>query len=377
MRQRTFLMVPLLLLSACTTPANDSTPRGESATSIPASSATRNTTRVDLTGAGATFPYPLYSRWFNEYAARTNVRINYQSIGSGGGIRQVVARTVDFGATDVPMTDEELASAGMPVLHIPTVIGAVAITYNLPGLSRPLNLSPDVIADIFLGTVTKWSDPRITSLNPKLTLPDSTILVVHRADGSGTSYIFSDFLTTVSPAWAAGPGRGKDVRWPVGIGGKGNEGVAGQVKQMLGAIGYLEVVYARQNRLPVVHVRNAAGRFISPMPFEIASAATTVLEANRQLRTTDGSGTPDLRVSLVNAPGAQSYPIASFTWMLIAPSAIGAEKSRQLAAFIRWALLDNPDVASTLGYVPLPSDAASRIVERLDASLARGQPASP
>ncbi|WP_373059292.1 phosphate ABC transporter substrate-binding protein PstS [Gemmatimonas sp.] len=367
---RRALSFALLLLSACSPAAPPLDVASDRAAAAPG-------VRVDLTGAGATFPYPLYARWFNEYAALTNVRINYQSIGSGGGIRQLVARTIDFGATDVPMTDEELASAGMPVLHIPTVIGAVAITYNLPRLARPLNLSPDVIADIFLGTVTRWSDPRIALANPKLTLPDTDILVVHRADGSGTSYIFSDFLTTVSPAWAAGPGRGKDVRWPVGIGGKGNEGVAGQVKQMPGAIGYLEVVYARQNRLPVVHVRNAAGRFISPMPFEIASAATAVLEADRKLGASDGNGTPDLRVSLVNAPGAQSYPIASFTWMLIAPSAIGGEKSRRLAAFIRWALLDNPDVASTLGYVPLPSEAASRIVDRLDAALAGGRPGLP
>jgi phosphate transport system substrate-binding protein len=368
------LLAPLLILGACSAPPNgDATDR---TASNPAAAAA-STTRVDLTGAGATFPYPLYARWFNEYASLTNVRINYQSIGSGGGIRQVVARTVDFGATDVPMTDDELASAGMPVLHIPTVIGAVAITYNLPGLARPLNLSPDVIADIFLGTITRWSDARITALNPKLTLPATDILVVHRADGSGTSYIFSDFLNSVSAAWAAGPGRGKDVRWPVGIGGKGNEGVAGQVKQMPGAIGYLEVVYARQNRLPVAHVRNAAGRFIAPMPFEIASAATAVLEADRKLYTADASGAPDLRVSLVNAPGAQSYPIASFTWMLVAPTAIGAQKSRQLAAFVRWALLENPDVASTLGYVPLPSEAATRIVDRLDATLAAGKSGPP
>ncbi len=365
-------MLPVLVLAACTASPKDQVNSNDSAAVRAPSS-----TRVDLTGAGATFPYPLYSRWFNEYATRTNVRINYQSIGSGGGIRQVVARTVDFGATDVPMTDAELASAGMPVLHIPTVIGAVAITYNLPGVTRPLNLSADVIADIFLGTITRWSDARITSLNPKITLPATDILVVHRADGSGTSYIFSDFLTTVSPAWAAGPGRGKDVRWPIGIGGKGNEGVAGQVKQMPGAIGYLEVVYARQNRLPVVHVRNAAGRFISPMPFEIASAATAVLEADRKLNATNPDGPPDLRVSLVNAPGAQSYPIASFTWMLVAPTAIGSEKSRQLADFIRWALLENSDVASTLGYVPLPSEAATRIVDRLDATLASAPPSTP
>jgi phosphate transport system substrate-binding protein len=372
-RSHALVLLSALLVGACSAPAKDAPSPDERASGSPA----LNTARVDLTGAGATFPYPLYSRWFNEYAIRTNVRINYQSIGSGGGIRQVVAQTVDFGATDVPMTDEELASAGMPVLHIPTVIGAVAITYNLPGLARPLNLSPDVIADIFLGRVTRWNDPRIAVLNPKLTIPTADILVVHRADGSGTSYIFSDFLTTVSPAWAAGPGRGKDVRWPVGIGGKGNEGVAGQVKQMPGAIGYLEVVYARQNRLPVVHVQNAAGHFVSPMPFEIASAATAMLESDRKLNASETTGTPDLRVSLVNAPGAQSYPIASFTWMLIAPSAIGPDKSRQLAAFIRWALLDTPDVASTLGYVPLPSEAATRIVDRLDAALAMERPRLP
>ena len=322
-------------------------------------------TRVDITGAGATFPYPLYARWFNEYAQYANTRINYQSIGSGAGIRQVVARTVDFGATDVPMTDAELAAAGMRILHIPTVVGAVAITYNLPDLTRPLNLSADVIADIFLGKLTKWNDDRLVALNPRVTLPASDILVVHRADGSGTSYIFSDYLTTVSPAWAAGPGRGKEVPWPVGLGGKGNEGVAGQVKQMPGAIGYLEVVYARQNRLPVAHIRNQAGRFVSPMPFEIATAATTVLD---RLASSSRTAT-DLRVSLVDAPGAQSYPIASFTWMLVAPDAIGAAKSQQLGAFLRWALLENGDIASTLGYVPLPTEAAARVVDQAEALL--------
>lgn len=371
---RTVLLTGLLA-GACGPAAQDRAPDADPRAAGAANAITRSSTRVDLTGAGATFPYPLYSRWFNEYATLANVRINYQSIGSGGGIRQVVARTVDFGATDVPMSDPELASAGMPVLHIPTVIGAVAITYNLPGVTRPLQLSPDIIAGIFLGTITRWRDARIAALNPTLTLPNTDILVVHRADGSGTSYIFSDYLSTVSPDWAAGPGRGKDVRWPVGIGGKGNEGVAGQVKQMPGAIGYLEVVYARQNRLPVVHVRNTAGRFISPMPFEIASAASAVLEDDRAFTATDAKGLPDLRVSLVNAPGAQSYPIASFTWMLIAPSAIGMTKSRQLAAFLRWALLDHPDIASTLGYVPLPSEAATRVADRLDAALAgEGRP---
>jgi phosphate transport system substrate-binding protein len=322
-------------------------------------------TRVDLTGAGATFPYPLYARWFNEYAQLTNVRINYQSIGSGGGIRQVVARTVDFGATDVPMSDDELASATSRVLHIPTVVGAVALTYNVPGLSRPLNLSGAVIADIFLGRLTFWNDTRIAELNPSATLPATEILVVHRADGSGTSYILSDYLASVSAAWAAGPGRGKDVRWPVGVGGKGNEGVAGQVKQMPGALGYLEVVYARQNRLPVVHVQNAAGRFISPMPFEIASAATAALDALPPASSAN-SNAADLRVSLVSAPGAQSYPISSFTWMLISPDAIGPEKTQQLVRFLRWALLESGDLASTLGYVPLPTEAANRVIDRLE-----------
>lgn len=329
-------------------------------------------TRVDLTGAGATFPYPLYSRWFNDYAQHTNVRINYQSIGSGGGIRQVLARTVDFGASDVPMTDEEMAQSHLRIVHIPTVLGAVAITYNLPTLKRPLNLAGDVIADIFLGRITKWNDRRIVALNPADTLPDSDILVVHRADGSGTSYIFSDYLAAVSPAWAAGPGRGKDVLWPTGIGGKGNEGVAGQVKQMVGAIGYLEVVYARQNRLPAVHIRNRAGKFVSPMPFEIASAATSV-EGDTTKR--------DLRVSLVNAASPHAYPIVSFTWMLIAPEAIGPVKTRQLADFLRWALADGGDMASALGYVALPSETAATVLAQLDALVARTEqptpPASP
>lgn len=366
----TVVTAAAIVLGACTGDHADAGNRNSSGprNGVTDSGGTGNvmtSTRVDITGAGATFPYPLYARWFNEYAQYANTRINYQSIGSGAGIRQVVARTVDFGATDVPMTDAELAAAGMRILHIPTVVGAVAITYNLPGLTRPLNLSADVIADIFLGKLTRWNDDRLVALNPRVTLPASDILVVHRADGSGTSYIFSDYLTTVSPAWAAGPGRGKEVPWPVGLGGKGNEGVAGQVKQMPGAIGYLEVVYARQNRLPVAHIRNQAGRFVSPMPFEIATAATSVLDR----LVSNSRAATDLRVSLVDAPGAQSYPIASFTWMLVAPDAIGAVKSQQLGAFLRWALLENGDIASTLGYVPLPTEAAARVVDQAEALL--------
>lgn len=368
MRTRRRLCSAVLVLASvvsCSTPSRDSTERAAAD-----SARTSTAVRVDLTGAGATFPYPLYARWFNEYAQRTNVHINYQSIGSGGGIRQVVARTVDFGATDVPMSDADLASAQGRVLHIPTAVGAVALTYNLPGLERPLNLSGDVIADIFLGTLTKWNDPRLAALNPRVALPAADILVVHRADGSGTSYILSDYLASVSPTWRTGPGRGRDVEWPVGIGGKGNEGVAGQVKQMPGAIGYLEVVYARQNRLPVAHIRNREGRFVSPMPFEIASAATVALERPPSA----GTDLADLRVSLVNPIGTQSYPIASFTWMLIAPDAIGPAKLRQLVAFLRWALLEGGDLASTLGYVPLPTDAATRVIDRLEAIAGAAAP---
>ena len=314
--------------------------------------------RVDLTGAGATFPYPLYSRWFNEYAQRANVRINYQSIGSGGGIRHALEGTVDFGATDVPMSDTELAEAATPILHIPTVLGSVAITYNLPVLKRPLRLSSDVLADIFLGRITKWNDARLIALNPNVPLPASDVLVVHRVDGSGTSYIFSDYLAAVSPAWAAGPGRGRDVRWPVGISGNGNEGVAGQVKQTVGSIGYVEVVYARQNRLSVAQVRNRAGRFTSPMAYEIQSAAASAMSKS--------IGDADLRLSLVNPSAEEAYPIASFTWMLLEPDRLGPVKSRQLAAFLRWALTDGSDIASGMGYAPLPTVTATRVLDLLD-----------
>lgn len=315
--------------------------------------------RIDLTGAGATFPYPLYSRWFNDYARITNVRINYQSIGSGGGIRQMLAHTVDFGATDVPMTNEELASSNVAVEHIPTALGAVAITYNLPEIKVPLRLSGDVIANIFMGRITRWNDPKLKALNPNLELPARDLLVVHRADGSGTSYILSDYLSSVSSEWASGPGRGKDVRWPVGIGGKGNEGVAGQVKAMEGAFGYIEVVYARQNFLPVAHIRNKSGKFASPQAHEISSAAASVTDSLAQ--------TSDLRVSLVNAPGADAYPITSFTWLLVSPSALGPVKTKQLTQFLRWAFKDGETVAGELGYVPLPASTAARVLTRLDA----------
>jgi phosphate transport system substrate-binding protein len=318
---------------------------------------------VDLLGAGATFPYPLYARWFNEYAQQSGVRINYQSIGSGGGIRQLIAGTVDFGATDVPMTDAEIARMpGGRVLHIPTVLGAVGVTYHVPGLTKPLRLAPDVLADIFLGVITRWNDPRLAALNPDAALPDRDVLVVHRSDGSGTSYIFTDYLASVSPVWAEGPGRSKDVRWPVGLGGKGNEGVAGQVKQMPGAIGYVEATYARQNRLPLAQIQNAAGNFVAAMAFEIAAAATSALE--------EINNESDLRLSIVNPPGRDAYPIASFTWMLVAPDALGAEKTSSVRTFLAWALDESGDeVARTLGYVPLPDSLADRLLRSLDSKL--------
>jgi phosphate transport system substrate-binding protein len=346
----------LLVLTGC----DNARPARDDSTGTASSSADRATpaaTRVDLTGSGATFPYPLYARWFNEYAQQRGVRINYRSEGSAAGISGVIAHTVDFGATDVPMDDAELARAGTEVAHIPTAIGAVALTYHLDGLTAPLRLDAATIAGIFLGHITRWDDARLAALNPQASLPSLPIRVVHRTDGSGTSYIFSDYLSAVSTEWVRGPGRGRSIVWPVGDGGEGNEGVAGAVKQTVGTVGYVEVVYARQNRLPVVHIRNREGTFVSPMPFEIASAAAAVL---------DGDLTRDLRISLVNAPGRQSYPIASFTWMLVAPQSIGAAKTRQLADFLRWALLEGADLASTLGYVPLPSALATNVAEGLD-----------
>jgi len=323
-----------------------------------ASSTTTSSQSVDLTGAGATFPYPLYSKWFSTYANNTSVKINYQSIGSGGGIRQLSEETVDFGASDSPMSNEELSKAkGGPVLHIPTVLGAVVITYNLPGVNTPLKLTPQVIADIFLGRITKWNDTRLTSLNPGVALPTSDILVVHRSEGSGTTYVFTDYLTAAAPAWKAGPGKGKEVKWPVGLGAKGNEAVAGQVKQTPGSIGYVELAYANQNNMPVAAIRNKAGQFIAasvPAVTAAAAAAAKALPANT-----------DFRVSIVDAAGADSYPISSFTWILVYQKQKDAVKGKKLVDFLNWALTDGEKDASALDYAPLPGDMASNVRARL------------
>jgi len=314
---------------------------------------------VDLTGAGATFPYPLYSKWFSDYAAKTGVKINYQSIGSGGGIRQISEQTVDFGATDSPMSNDELSHAkGGAILHVPTALGGVVITYNLPGITQPLKLTGPVVADIFLGKIKKWNDPAIAALNPGVKLPSDDLLVVHRSDGSGTSYVFTDYLTAVSPAWASGPKKGKEVPWPVGLGGKGNEGVAGQVKQTPGSIGYVELAYAKENNLPAALIRNAAGTFVAPSTESITAAASGV-----------GEKLPpntDYRISIVNAPGATAYPISSFTWILAYANQPDSVKGKKLVDFLRWALSEGEKEATTLNYAPLPAAMATQLNSRLD-----------
>ena len=314
---------------------------------------------VELTGAGSSFAYPIYSKWAAMYAEKTGVKINYQSIGSSGGIRQLSDEIVDFGATDGPMTDEQISKAkGGPIMHFPTVLGGVSITYNLPGVTRAVRLTGDVLADIFLGTITKWNDRRITALNPGVSLPSTDIIVVHRADGSGTTYIFSDYLSSVSPNWLAKVGRGQSLNWPVGLGGKGSEGVTGQVKQLPGAIGYVELSYAKQNRLPSAAIRNAAGTWVEPSLESVTAAAagaSSKLPANT-----------DYRISIVNAPGKEAYPISSFTWILLYEHPKDATKGKALVNFLRWAYQSGESVAPSLDYAPLPAAMVKRLENRLN-----------
>lgn len=350
MRNFVFLLV-LSMVAGCGDGARKSPDSGAPATST--------SSGADLTGAGATFPYPLYSKWFSEYAAQKGVKINYQSIGSGGGIRQLSEQTVDFGATDAPMSDAELAKAkGGTIMHIPTVLGAVVVIYNLPQLSRPLTLDGETIAAIFQGQVTRWNDARIAALNSGVTLPATDILVVHRSDGSGTSYVFTDYLAKVSPPWATKPGKGKEVQWPVGLGAKGNEGVAGQVKQTPGAIGYAELAYATQNKLSTASITNAAGQSIAPT---IASVTAAAAAASAQL-----PSTTDYRISIVNAGGAGSYPISSFTWIILYDKQPDGAKGKKFVDFLRWALSEGQPMAAALDYAPLPEAMRAALVSRLD-----------
>jgi phosphate transport system substrate-binding protein len=312
---------------------------------------------TELTGAGATFPYPIYSKWFADYAAKTGVKINYQSIGSGGGIRQLTEGTVDFGASDAPMSDAEMAKLKVPVIHVPTVLGAVVITYDVPELTRPLRLTGDVIAGIYQGTITKWNAAPIAALNPGAKLPGQDIVVVYRSDGSGTTYIFSSYLASISPAWKTSPGAGKELQWPVGLGGKGNEGVAGQVKQTPYSIGYVELAYARQNRLPYASVQNAAGTFVEPTIESVTAAAAGVVSSL--------PATTDFRLSIVNAPGAQAYPISSFTYLLLPTHYADAAKGKALVDFVKWAIHDGERSAPTLDYAPLPPAIVTMLDRRL------------
>jgi phosphate transport system substrate-binding protein len=300
---------------------------------------------MQINGAGATFPYPIYSKWFSEYnKLKPNVQINYQSIGSGGGIRQVSNETVFFGATDGPMTNDQLLAAPGKLLHFPTVLGAVVPIYNIEGVSTPLKFTGPLVADIFLGKITKWNDPAIAKINAGVTLPATDITVVHRSDGSGTTYIFMDYLSKVSAEFKQKVGVATSVNWPVGVGGKGNEGVSGLVKQTPGSIGYVELIYALQNKISLGSVQNQAGEFVTASVEAVTAAAAAAAKAMPK----------DFRVSITNAPGPGVYPISSFTWLLIYESPKDKAQARAFVDFVKWALTDGQKFASQLGYAPLP-----------------------
>ena len=306
-----------------------------------------------INGAGATFPYPIYSKWFDEYAkVDPSVRFNYQSIGSGGGQKQILAQTVDFGASDGPMSNDNLAKTPGKLLHIPTVAGADAVAYNLPG-NPALKVDADVIAGIFLGHIKKWNDPKIGALNPEVTLPDQEIVVVHRSDGSGTTYIWTDYLSKISPEWQTKVGANTSVNWPTGIGGKGNEGVAGQIKQTPGALGYVELIYAVQNKMAYAEVKNAAGNFVKPSLESITAALATA------------DIPEDFRFSMTNASGKDAYPIAGATWLLVYQQQKDAAKGKKLVEFLKWSLTDGEKMAKDLQYAPLPESVQQRVLTRI------------
>ncbi|HQW66853.1 MAG TPA: phosphate ABC transporter substrate-binding protein PstS [Gemmatimonadales bacterium] len=319
-----------------------------------------------LTGAGATFPYPLYSNWFATYGKQTGVRINYQSIGSGGGIRQFIKGTVDFGASDASMKDEQIAQVNGNVEQLPTVIGSVVMTYSLKGMGgRRLRLDATTIADIYLGRITSWQDPRLKALNPGVTFPKLDIVVVGRSDGSGTTFVFTDYLAKVSPEWARRVGRGTAVRWPVGLGGKGNEGVTAQVKLLEGSIGYVEMGYALANRLSFAELKNQAGNWVIPTLATAQAAAASI----------EWAPDTDFRVSITNAPGANAYPISSFTWLLIYRNSTKPETAAKLRDFLRWMLTPAAQAqAERLHYAPLPPVVAKLVAARLPVLRANGRP---
>ena len=306
--------------------------------------------QLKLNGAGATFPYVIYSKWFDVYSKKTGIQFNYQSIGSGGGIKQVTEGTVDFGATDAFLSDQQIADIktkqGSDVLHIPTVMGAVVVVYNVPEIGAGLRLNPDVLAGIFLGEIVKWNDPKLAAINPNKTLPDLAIIVARRSDGSGTTNIFTDYLSKVSKTWAEKVGKGTSVNWPVGMGGKGNEGVAGVVKQAPGSIGYVELAYAVKNRLEYAKLQNKAGEYVEPS-FKAVSVAAAGAAKNMPA---------DLRVMITDADGKESYPISAFTWLLVYKNAKDKEKAKAIVGFLRWAMTDGQQYAEDLYYAPLPNE---------------------
>jgi phosphate transport system substrate-binding protein len=310
----------------------------------------------NINGAGATFPYPIYSKWFSEYSqAHPEVKINYQSIGSGGGIRQVSEGTVDFGATDGPMSDEQINAAKIKTMHIPTVLGAVVPVYNVPGVNRDLNFSADVIADIYLGKITNWNDPRIVKDNPGVSLPNNAILPVYRSDGSGTTYIFTDFLSKVSPDWASKVGKNTSVKWPTGIGQKGNEGIAGMVRQSPNSFGYVELIYAVQNKMSYGAVKNASGKFLKASTEGVTAAAEAAAKTMPA----------DFRVSITNAAGPNSYPISSFTWLLIPTHSADPAKAKALAGFLGWMLDHGEAQAAPMTYAALPKPVQDMVRKKI------------
>jgi phosphate transport system substrate-binding protein len=316
--------------------------------------ATSASAQMTINGAGATFPYPIYSKWFDEYAkVDPSVRFNYQSIGSGGGQKQIMAQTVDFGASDGPMSDENLGKAPSKILHIPTVAGAVVMTYNLSG-NPTLKLDGDTIAGIYLGQIKKWNDGKIVATNPGVKLPNEDIVVVHRSDGSGTTFIFTDYLSKISSEWKSKAGNNTSVNWPVGLGGKGNEGVSGQVKQTEGAIGYVELIYALQNKMPYADLKNANGEFVKATIESVTAAMATAQVPD------------DFRFSMTNAPGKDAYPIAGATWILVYQQQKEADKGKKIVEFLKWSETKGQDMAKQLNYAPLPDNLRDRVLKRID-----------
>jgi phosphate transport system substrate-binding protein len=312
-------------------------------------------TTTTLNGAGATFPNPIYSKWFSEYhKIHSDIQVNYQPIGSGGGIRQLTAGTVDFGASDMPMTDKQLQDAKAKILNIPTVLGAVVPAYNIPGVSGEVKFTPEVLAGIFLGRISKWNDKAITSANPEVKFPDKDIIVVHRTDGSGTTFIWTDYLSKVSPEWKSQVGSDTSVKWPIGMGGQHNEGVAGMIRQLAGSIGYVELIYAVQNNIPYGSVRNSAGVFLKASLEGVTAAAASAPKMPA-----------DFRVSITNAPGKDAYPISSFTWLLIPAQSKDAAKGKILADFLSWMVTDGQKMTTALAYAPLPDNVAAKVKETI------------